>query len=69
MDTIASRCTPTQPSHVGLRAGFVYEDQAGRIKPELESAPTLAFPGYVRSILFAGPKRLFLYVSPMSSST
>jgi len=69
IDTLAPLRSAAQARHVGLRARLIEEHQAGGIKAQLQAAPPLAFARYVRAVLLTGSERLFLYVSPMSSST
>jgi len=60
---------PAQTGHVGFRRRFVQEDQAGGFEAFLDFAPGAAGAGDVRTGLFRGTERLFLYVSPMSANT
>src|SRR5262249_31931702 len=53
-----------QPREVGFGAGFVQEDQLGRIQSRLLTLPRAARLGDRGTVLFAGPECLFLYVSP-----
>ncbi len=69
MHPLASLRPPTQPGHIGLGTGFIQKNQPGRVKRRLLPAPVPARPDNVGPVLFAGPKRLFLYVSPIFSST
>jgi len=64
VDTLAAGRAAAQPRQIGLGPGLIQEDQLGRVEAGLPPPPRPARPGDVRTILFAGPERLFLYVSP-----
>ena len=66
---LTAQCTSAQTSHVGLGSRFVQEDQARRVEPALEPMPFFASLRDVGSVLFACSERLFLYVSPILTST
>ena len=69
MYPLASLGPPAQPSHVGLGTGFIQKNQPGRVARRLLPTPVPARPDNVRPVLFAGTESLFLYVSPIFSST
>jgi hypothetical protein len=69
MYPLASLRPPTQPGQIGLGTGFIQKNQPGRVERRLLAAPVPARPENVGPVLFAGPERLFLYVSPIFSST
>ena len=54
-----------EPGHVGLGPGLVDERQSRRIDALLMAWPAPAMALYVRTILLARDKRLFLSVTPM----
>src|ERR1700722_11754830 len=54
-----------EPGHVGLGPGLVDERQSRRIDALLMASPAPAMALYVRTILLARDKRLFLSVTPM----
>ena len=64
MNTLSFGSPTAQAGQVGLGTGFVQEDQPGRVKTGLPAPPEPARPGDVRTVLFTGAERLFLYVSP-----
>ena len=64
VDALTLRGTTAQAGQVGLRAGFIKEDQRGGIEARLVPPPDAARPRDVRAVLLAGTERLFLYVSP-----
>ena len=51
-----------QARHLGGSAGFINEDELGRIQIGLPLEPSLARRLHVRALLFARMRRLFLYV-------
>ena len=69
MDSPAALGSSALPCHVCFGRAFVEEDKPIRVEPGLPPPPTPPGLDDVRSILFARPERLFLYVSPMSTST
>ena len=54
-----------QAGHVGLRPGLVDEDQSPGIDAALIGSPSFAVAAYVRAILLARDKGLFLSVTPI----
>ena len=62
-------CPAPQPCHVGLRAAFVEEDEPLGLKSSLLTAPFFAGLADVFAVLLGCAECLFLYVSPMSTST
>jgi len=69
MDALAASSPPAQPGHIGLGAGLIQKDQPRRVERPLPSPPAPPRPDNVGPVLFAGAERLFLYVSPIFSST
>lgn len=67
MQAMASQGASTQTRQIGFGAAFIQEDQPRWVETALASSPRPPRPGDLRSVLLAGPERLFLYVSPMSS--
>src|SRR5271154_1382508 len=53
-----------QAGHVGFRPGLVDEPQSPGIDAALIGPPTRAMAAYVRAVLLARDKRLFLNVTP-----
>src|SRR5271156_3157700 len=54
-----------QAGHVGLGPGFIDEHQAPGVDEPLIGSPSLAVTAYVRAILLARDKGLFLTVTPI----
>jgi hypothetical protein len=65
VDTLSARSATAQTGQVGFGARFVQEDQPGRVEAGLPPPPRTARPDNVRTVLFAGPESLFLYVRPI----
>src|ERR1700733_15164109 len=61
----SARRPTVEPGHVGLGPGLVDEHQSRRIDALLMASPAPAMALYVRTILLARDKRLFLSVTPM----
>jgi len=59
-----SGCPAPQRSHVGLRPGFVNEDQPCRVDPPLITLPPVAAAFHVRAFALIGDRRRFLKLSP-----
>lgn len=59
MEPLTHRRPAAQRCHIGLRPGFVDEDEAGRVKPALVLFPLLASPGNRRPELFGGQHAFF----------
>ncbi len=59
MEPLADRRPAPQGRHVGLRPGFIDEDEASRIKPALILLPLLAPPSDGRSELFGRQHAFF----------
>jgi hypothetical protein len=55
----------TQARHIGLRPGFIDEDQPPGVGEPLTGSPSFAVATDVRAILLACDKRLFLAVTPI----
>jgi len=64
MHALAALGPPAPAGQIGFGARFIDEDQPRRVPARLLPAPGPAGPRDVRPVLFAGPERLFLYVSP-----
>ena len=60
---LAARRPAPERRHIGLRPGFVDEDEAARIDPALMGGPPRAPSRHVGAIPLAGDQRLFLCVS------
>jgi hypothetical protein len=58
--SLASRSTAAQASHIGLGAGLVEEDQASEVYLARSLSPGLTLFYDVGAILLAGVERLFL---------
>jgi len=69
MKKFSTGAAAAQTRHVRFGRGLVEKDEAGGNKPSLDVAPDPAGAGNVRTGLFRGAERLFLYVSPMSANT
>jgi len=69
METFSPGTASAPPRHVRFGRRFVEEDESRRVESLLEPAPDTARAGDIGAGLFRGPKRLFLYVSPMSTRT
>ena len=69
MDPLAALGPPAPPGHIGLGAGLIQKNQPGRVERRLLPPPVPACPDNVGPVLFAGTESLFLYVSPIFSST
>jgi hypothetical protein len=69
MKSFPTRAAAAQSRHVRFGGRLVKKDESGGNEPFLNLAPSPAGSGDVRSGLFRGAKRLFLYVRPMSIST
>ena len=69
VDTLAFGGTATLTGQIGLGPRFIQKDQFGRVEAGLLPAPSPPRPRNVRTVLFAGPERLFLYVSPILAKT
>src|SRR5271163_973547 len=54
-----------QAGHIGLGPGFIDEDQPPRVDEPLIGSPSFAVATYVRAILLARDKGLFLTVTPI----
>ena len=54
-----------QAGHIGLRPGFIDEDQPPGVDEPLIGSPSFAVATYVRAILLACDKGLFLTVTPI----
>src|SRR5277367_3744469 len=54
-----------QAGHIGLGPGFIDEDQPPRVDEPLIGSPSFAVATYVRAILLACDKGLFLTVTPI----
>jgi hypothetical protein len=67
--TVASRCPAAQTGHVGLGSAFIEKGKPPRLQPALPPLPALPCETDVFAVLLGCAERLFLYVSPMSTST
>jgi hypothetical protein len=56
---LAAWCAAMGAGHVGLRPGFIHEDQAGRVDAALMAAPALALGGDVGPMLLGGVQAFF----------
>ena len=65
--TVAERGKPT-PGIPGVTLAKAKADQFGGIEAELAQPPRPARPRDLGAVLLAGPERLFLNVSPITSS-
>lgn len=65
----AARGAPAQAGHVRLGTTFIEEDEPRRIEAALPPPPLPARPGDVGPVLFTGAECLFLYESPIFTST
>jgi hypothetical protein len=63
-EALSFRCPAAQPGHVGFRPGLVDEHQSPGIDAALIGSPARAMAAYVRAVLLARVKRLFLNVTP-----
>ena len=54
-----------QAGHIGFRPGFIDEDQPPGVDEPLIGSPSFAVATYVRAILLACDKSLFLTVTPI----
>jgi hypothetical protein len=54
-----------QAGHIGLRPGFIDEDQPPGVDEPLIASPSFAVATYVRAILLARDEGLFLSVTPI----
>jgi hypothetical protein len=68
-DLVDEALSPWRPAaqagHIGLRPGFIDEDQPPGIDEPLIGSPSFAVATYVRAILLACDKGLFLTVTPI----
>ena len=68
-DLVDEPFSPWRPAalagHIGLRRGFIDEDQPPRVDEPLIGSPSFAVATYVRAILLACDKGLFLTVTPI----
>ena len=69
MHPLAALGSPAQSGHIGLGTGLIQKNQPGRVERRLLPPPVPARPDNVGPVLLAGAERLFLYVSPIFSST
>jgi hypothetical protein len=69
MKSFPTRAAAAQSRHVRFGRRLVEKDEAGGNESFLNLAPDPAGAGDVRSGLFCGAERLFLYVRPISTST
>ena len=63
-EALSFRRPAVQAGHVGFRPGLVDEHQSPGIDAALIGPPTRAMTAYVRAVLLARDKRLFLNVTP-----
>ena len=64
-EALSLRRPAAQPGHVGLGPGFIDEDQPPGVDEALIGSPSFAVATYVRAILLACDKGLFLTVTPI----
>jgi hypothetical protein len=68
-DLVDEALSPWRPAaqagHIGLRPGFIDEDQPSKVDEPLIESPSFAVATYVRAILLACDKGLFLTVTPI----
>jgi len=69
VDPLTPQGAPAQAGQIGFGTRFVQENQFGRVQTALPTPPGAARPRNVRTVLLAGMECLFLYVSPIFSST
>jgi hypothetical protein len=69
MKSFPTGAAAAQSRHVRFGRRLVEKDESGGNESFLNLAPDPAGAGDVRSGLFCGAERLFLYVRPMSTST
>jgi len=69
VDTLAFGGSATLTGQIGLGPRFIQKDQFGRVQAGLLPTPGPPRPRNVWTVLFAGPERLFLYVSPIFAKT
>ena len=62
--SLTALCAATKARHLGGSAGFVDEDQFAGVKLERPLEPGFTGRFHVAALLFAGMRRLFLYVMP-----
>lgn len=68
MQALTTGRSTTKARHIRFRCRLVEEDKTRRVEAALVPPPSAPRPGDIFAVLFAGPERLFLYVSPMFSS-
>jgi hypothetical protein len=68
-DLVDEALSPWRPAaqagHIGLRPGFIYEDQSPGVDEPLIGSPSFAVAADVRAILLARDEGLFLSVTPI----
>ena len=64
-EALSLRRPAAQAGHIGLGPGFIDEDQSPGVDEPLIGSPSFAVAAYVRAILLARDKGLFLTVTPI----
>src|ERR1700733_12416144 len=64
-EALSPRRPAAKPGHIGLRPGFIDEDEPPGVDEPLIGSPSFAVATYVRAILLACDKGLFLSVTPI----